>query len=49
MAKQTILRLNKFLADCGVASRRGSDALIEEGVVQVNGKTTYELGVKIDL
>lgn len=51
MAKQKhqpLLRLNKFLAECGVASRRGADELIEEGLVQVNGKTTYELGVKVD-
>jgi 23S rRNA pseudouridine2605 synthase len=50
MAKQktSLLRLNKFLADCGVASRRKADLLIEEGTVQVNGKTVYELGVRVD-
>lgn len=31
-------RLAKFIARCGVASRRGSEQLIEEGHVQVNGK-----------
>lgn len=46
--KQEPVRLNKFLADCGIASRRKADELIEEGVVQVNGKTTYELGVRIE-
>lgn len=46
--QQNLLRLNKFLADCGIASRRKADELIEEGLVQINGKTTYELGVKVD-
>lgn len=32
------MRINKFLAEQGVASRRGSDQLIEEGKVTVNGK-----------
>ena len=32
------IRINKYLAECGVASRRGSDALIEEGKVKINGK-----------
>src|ERR1700684_2838344 len=44
---KTPVRLNKFLADCGVSSRRGADALITEGQVQINGKTTFELGLKI--
>ncbi len=46
--KSTTLRLNKYLAECGLASRRKADELIEEGMVQVNGKTTYELGIKVD-
>jgi 23S rRNA pseudouridine2605 synthase len=32
------MRLNAFIADCGVASRRKSEALIREGKVRVNGK-----------
>lgn len=32
------MRINKYLAECGVASRRGCDKLIEEGRVTVNGK-----------
>ena len=32
------IRLNKFLASCGVGSRRACDALIQEGVVTVNGE-----------
>jgi 23S rRNA pseudouridine2605 synthase len=39
--------LNKYLADCGVASRRRADTLIEAGQVQINGKTIFELGVKV--
>ncbi len=41
-------RLNKFLADCGLASRRKSDEIISEGRVQVNGKTVFELGVRVE-
>ena len=32
------MRINKYLAECGVASRRASDKLIEEGKVKVNGR-----------
>ncbi|MGN0822247.1 MAG: S4 domain-containing protein, partial [Candidatus Gallimonas sp.] len=32
------MRINKFLAEQGVASRRASDRLIEEGRVTLNGK-----------
>jgi len=32
------MRINKFLAECGVASRRQCDKLIEDGAVKVNGK-----------
>lgn len=32
------MRINKFLAYSGVASRRGADKLIEEGVVKINGR-----------
>src|SRR3989344_9393732 len=46
--KTTQVRLNKLLAERGVASRRGADKLIEEGQVLVNGKKVYELGVKVN-
>lgn len=42
-----LVRLNKYIADSGVASRRKADDLIAGGAVQVNGKTIYELGVKV--
>ena len=32
------MRINKFLANCGVASRRGADKLIEDGAVKINGR-----------
>ncbi|MBK7106685.1 MAG: rRNA pseudouridine synthase [Ignavibacteriae bacterium] len=43
-----ITRLNKYLSECGIASRRKSDLLIQEGRVKVNGKIVFELGTKID-
>ena len=33
------MRINKFLAECGVASRRNCDKLIADGLVTINGKT----------
>jgi 23S rRNA pseudouridine2605 synthase len=42
------VRLNKFLAAQGIASRRKADLLIESGEVTVNGKRVFELGVKVD-
>ena len=41
------IRLQKFLADSGIASRRKCEELIEAGRVKVNGKTV-ELGFKVD-
>lgn len=42
------VRLQKFLANAGVASRRKCEELILEGKVSVNGKVTQELGSKIN-
>lgn len=42
-----LIRLNKFIANSGVCSRRDADKLIESGVIQVNGKTVTNLGTKI--
>ncbi len=42
------VRLNKLIADSGLASRRHADRMIEEGAVTVNGKRVYELGIKVD-
>jgi 23S rRNA pseudouridine2605 synthase len=42
------VRLQKFLADAGVASRRSSEEIIRSGRVTVNGRVVREMGVKID-
>lgn len=42
------MRLNKYLADCGVDSRRNCDEIIAQGRVKVNGKTITRLGVDVD-
>ena len=42
------IRLQRFLARCGVASRRSSEKLIVEGRVSINGKVITELGVKVN-
>ena len=41
------IRLNKFLANAGVCSRREADEFITAGVVSVNGEVVTELGTKI--
>ena len=41
------IRLNKFLANAGVCSRREADTFIEAGVVKVNGQVVTELGTKV--
>ncbi|MEK6628937.1 MAG: pseudouridine synthase [Bdellovibrionota bacterium] len=43
-----LMRLNKLLAERGLASRRGADKLIADGLVVVNGKKVYELGIKVN-
>ena len=42
------VRLNKFIANSGICSRREADTYIETGVVTVNGVKVTELGAKID-
>ena len=41
------IRLNKFLANAGVCSRREADEFIQAGVVTVNGEVVKELGTKV--
>lgn len=43
-----MIRLQKYLAECGVASRRASEKLITDGQVAVDGCVVTELGTKID-
>ncbi len=41
------VRLNKFLANAGICSRREADVLIKTGIVEVNGKIITEMGFKV--
>jgi 23S rRNA pseudouridine2605 synthase len=41
------VRLNKFIANSGICSRREADEYIVAGLVSVNGKVVTELGVKV--
>lgn len=43
-----LIRLNRYLSNAGIASRREADKLIELGLVQVNGKVVTELGLRVD-
>ncbi|MDC0358644.1 rRNA pseudouridine synthase [Oligoflexia bacterium] len=43
----SLVRLQKYLSDCGVASRRGAVEIIADGKVRVNNAVVYEPGVKI--
>src|ERR1051325_6401147 len=47
-ALEKMVRLQKFLADAGIASRRAAERIILEGRVSINGDTVSELGRKID-
>lgn len=47
-AQDGLVRLNKFMAELGVASRRKCDELIASGKVSVDGEPCVELGTKID-
>ena len=42
-----LIRLNKFISNAGVCSRREADKLIEAGEISVNGKVITELGYKV--
>src|ERR1019366_4766939 len=42
-----LIRLNKYLSNAGICSRREADDLISSGVVQVNGKTITEMGFRV--
>jgi 23S rRNA pseudouridine2605 synthase len=44
---EELIRLNKYLANAGICSRREADAFIQSGVVKVNGETVNELGTKV--
>ena len=42
------MRLQKYLASCGVASRRAAEKMITEGRISVNGTVVTELGTQVD-
>ena len=42
------MRLQKYLASCGVASRRNAEKMISEGRISVNGTIVTELGTQVD-
>jgi 23S rRNA pseudouridine2605 synthase len=41
------MRLNRFIAHCGICSRREADELISSGMIKVNGKVITDLGTKV--
>ena len=49
VAFQEEMRLNKFIANSGVCSRREADTFIQAGVVTVNGEVVTELGTKVNV
>ena len=43
-----LIRLNRYISNAGICSRRKADELIEAGVISVNGEVISELGHKVD-
>ncbi len=48
MAREEPLRLQVYLARCGIGSRRGCEKIIEQGRVAVNGESVTRQGVKVE-
>ncbi len=46
-AEKGLIRLNKFISNSGICSRREADTLIEAGAIRVNGEIVTELGTKV--
>ena len=46
---EELIRLQKYIADCGVTSRRKAEDLIIEGKIKVNGVVVKELGTKVSI
>ena len=42
------MRLQKYMAECGVASRRKAEEMILAGRVSVNGRVITEMGVQVE-
>lgn len=47
MAMRTPIRLQKYLSQCGIASRRKAEELIQQGKVEVDGHTVTDMGIRI--
>lgn len=43
------IRINKYLSQCGIASRRAAEELIDQGRVRINGEVLDRQGVKVDV
>lgn len=48
MGNPALLRLQKYIADCGITSRRKAELLITQGRVKLNGKIITQLGAKLN-
>jgi 23S rRNA pseudouridine2605 synthase len=48
-SESELIRLNRYIANAGICSRREADKLIEAGAVKVNGKVVTQLGTKVSL
>jgi 23S rRNA pseudouridine2605 synthase len=46
---ESLIRLNRFISNSGVCSRREADVLIKDGFITVNGKTVTDLGTKVSI
>lgn len=46
--QKKLVRLQKYIADCGITSRRKAEVMITDGLVSINGKVVTELGTKVD-
>ena len=42
------MRLQKYMAECGVASRRKAEEMIAAGLVSVNGRVVTEMGTQVE-
>jgi len=45
--ENNLIRLNKYIANSGICSRREADELIKAGLVKINGRVVTEMGVKV--
>lgn len=49
LPEEKMIRLNKYIANAGVCSRREADKIITDGLITVNGKIITEMGFKVSL